>query len=76
MDLSDNKISNFNEIVKLGKIETLKCLNVAGNGIKRVELPECGPDEQLSIFVNLVELILRDNPIEDNVSTRIFSRKH
>ncbi|XP_037047366.1 tubulin-specific chaperone E [Bradysia coprophila] len=65
LDLSNNKISNFNEIVKLGKIETLRCLNVAGNGIKRIELPECRPDQQLSIFVNLVELILRDNPIED-----------
>lgn len=66
--MSDNKISNFNEIVKLGNIETLKCLNVAGNGIKKVELPECRPDAQLSIFVNLVEFILRDNPIEDKVS--------
>lgn len=72
LDLSDNKISNFNELVKLGKIETLKCLNVAGNGIKRVELPECRPDEQLGIFVNLVELILRDNPIEDKVSSQSF----
>lgn len=70
MDLSDNRITNFNEIVKLGKIETLKCLNVAGNGIKCIELPNCRPDEQLNIFVNLVELILRDNPIEDKVSAR------
>lgn len=72
LDLSDNKISNFAEIVKLGKIETLKCLNVAGNGIKCVELPDCRPDEQLNIFVNLVELVLRDNPIEDKVRSRLF----
>lgn len=72
LDLSENKISNFAEIVKLGKIETLKCLNVAGNGIKCVELPDCRPDEQLNIFVNLVELVLRDNPIEDKVRRRLF----
>lgn len=69
LDLSNNNISNFNEIVKLGNIETLKCLNVAANGLKRVELPDCRPDEQLKIFVNLNEIILKDNPIEDKVST-------
>lgn len=75
MDLSDNNISNFNEIVKLGKIETLKCLNIAGNGIKVVEFPACGSDQQLNIFVNLVELILRDNPIVDKVGRSFFSMK-
>lgn len=63
-----NNITDFQEIINLGRLSTLKKLNLADNAIRLVEFPDCDPNEKLTIFKNLVEINLKDNSIEDDVS--------
>lgn len=67
LDLSGNEIVDFAEIINLGRLHTLRALNVAENRIATVQLPDCEADEYLDIFGGLVEINLKENPIADDV---------
>lgn len=73
LDLQMNSLSNFQEILKLGNIRTLKHLNLMKNDIRYVQLPDCQPNEAVTIFENLIEINLKENPIENEVSTFTFN---
>lgn len=64
-----NMLSNFAEILKLGNIQSLEVLLLMHNGLKRIHLPDCEPTQHLDIFPNLLEINLKDNPIENEVET-------
>lgn len=68
LDLHQNQLSNFDEILKLGGIKTLKRLFLMGNDIQQIKFPDCPPSEYLSIFPYLEELNIRDNPIDDEMA--------
>lgn len=69
LDLHRTKLSDFNQIVKLGNIKTLNCLNLMENGIEEVKLPDCDPAKKLNIFIGLAKLNLFHNPIYDEIAT-------
>lgn len=66
LDLSENRIVDFQQIINLGRLSTLRSLNVAENRLADVRLPDCGPDEFVDLFAGLVEINLRENPIADD----------
>ncbi|XP_059620086.1 tubulin-specific chaperone E [Phlebotomus argentipes] len=69
LDLHKNNLSSFEEILKLGHIQSLKVLLLMQNGLRRIHLPDCEPTDYLDIFRNLLEINLRDNPIENESET-------
>ena len=69
LDLHQNRLSDFNEILKLGGIKTLKRLFLMSNGLRKIQLPDCAPSEYVPVFQYLEELNIRDNPIEDEMVT-------
>lgn len=66
--MQQNHIASFQEIINLGRLSTLKHLNLSENQLSAVHLPDCDPSLRLDIFENLIEINLRDNPIQDDVS--------
>lgn len=66
--ISENSISDFGEILKLGNLSNLRELQVNNNQLTSVKLPECDNNERLEIFKSLEILNLRHNPIEDEVN--------
>lgn len=68
LDLKENPLNSFNEVIKLSNVRTLETLLCIGNHIEKVLLPECLPTERLTIFENLKELNMQENQIEDQVS--------
>lgn len=72
LDLSSNYLNNFDEIVKLGNIKSLKSLFLMKNGIETIRLPYCDYDKKLNIFVSLELININDNPIRDEVSIFLF----
>lgn len=68
LDLHQNKLSDFAEIVQLGGIRTLKKLFLMKNGLREIQLPDCPPTEYLTLFPHLEELNLRDNVIDDEMA--------
>lgn len=66
--ISENSISDFEEILKLGNLSRLKELQVNHNQIKTFNLPPCDYNERLNIFVSLETLNLRHNPVEDETN--------
>ncbi|XP_055695398.1 tubulin-specific chaperone E [Lutzomyia longipalpis] len=69
LDLHKNNLSSFDEILKLGNIVNLKVLLLMQNGLQRINLPDCEATEYVEIFPNLMEINLRDNPIENEIET-------
>uniref|UniRef100_A0A1L8E665 Tubulin-specific chaperone E n=1 Tax=Nyssomyia neivai TaxID=330878 RepID=A0A1L8E665_9DIPT len=69
LDLHMNNLGTFDEVLKLGHIESLRVLLLMKNGLQRIKLPDCEPTEYLEIFVNLQEINIRDNPIENEMET-------
>ncbi|KAH8413645.1 hypothetical protein KR222_002538 [Zaprionus bogoriensis] len=63
LDLHNTKLMDFDQVVKLGNIRTLRLLNLIENGIEQLKLPDCEPQSKLSIFVSLEQLSLGNNPI-------------
>lgn len=59
---------DFDEVCKLGNIKTLTSLNLMENGIEQIKLPDCDPNEKLTIFIALEQLNLLYNPIWNEVS--------
>lgn len=69
LDLKGNPLNSFNEILKLGHIDTLETLFCISNHIEKIVLPDCAANERLDIFKNLKELNIQENHIDDQVST-------
>lgn len=67
LDLHQNQLADFNEIVKLGGVRTLKRLFLMKNGLRHIQLPDCAPSEYVPLFPYLEELNLRDNLIDDEM---------
>lgn len=63
--ISENSITNFEELLRLGNLTRLKELQANNNQLKTVKLPHCDYNERLNIFVSLEILNLRHNPIDD-----------
>lgn len=63
--ISENSISDFDEILKLGNLSLLKELQANNNLLTAVKLPNCDHSMRLSIFKSLETLNLRHNPIAD-----------
>lgn len=66
LDLSENGIVDFGELINLGRLQTLRSLNVAENRLNGVRLPDCEADELSDLFEGLCEINLKENPIEDD----------
>jgi len=66
--LSDNSISDFEEILKLSNLPALKELLVNNNQLTSAQLPHCDFTDRLKIFKSLETLNLRHNPIADEAS--------
>ncbi|XP_055377115.1 tubulin-specific chaperone E [Condylostylus longicornis] len=69
LDLNQTNLSDFNEILKLGNINSLEVLLLMENNIEFIKLPECDPEKKINIFENLKEINLLHNPIKDEAST-------
>ncbi|KAH8288976.1 hypothetical protein KR054_001182 [Drosophila jambulina] len=63
LDLHRTNIMDFDQVVKLGNLSTLRLLNLMENGIEEIKLPDCDPLAKLNIFVSLEQLNLLHNPI-------------
>ncbi|XP_017149966.1 tubulin-specific chaperone E [Drosophila miranda] len=63
LDLHRTNLMDFDQVVKLGNITTLRSLNLIENGIEEIKLPDCEPQAKLNMFVSLEKLNLLDNPI-------------
>lgn len=64
--ISENQIEDFDEIMKLRDVSTLKEILVNNNKIKEVKLPNCDHNERLKdMFVSLESMNLRHNQIEN-----------
>ncbi|EDV38171.1 uncharacterized protein Dana_GF11041 [Drosophila ananassae] len=63
LDLHRTNIMDFDQVVKLGNIDTLRSLNLMENGIEEIKLPDCDPLAKLNIFMSLEQLNLSHNPI-------------
>lgn len=63
--ISENSISDFDEILNLGNLSLLKELQANNNLLTGVKLPNCDHTVRLSIFKSLETLNLRHNPIAD-----------
>ncbi|XP_017053356.1 tubulin-specific chaperone E isoform X2 [Drosophila ficusphila] len=63
LDLHRTKIMDFDQVVKLGNLVTLRSLNLMENGIEEIKLPDCDPQEKINMFVSLEQLNLLHNPI-------------
>lgn len=69
LDLHQNRLSDFSEVLKLGEIRTLKRLFLMKNGLRTLHLPDCAPTDYVAAFAHLEELNLRENPLEDEMAT-------
>lgn len=70
LDLSQNGICDFAQLIELGRLSTLRALNLADNQLSAVELPDCEPDRHLdALFGGLCEINLKGNPIRDRLAT-------
>lgn len=69
LDLHHNRLSRFEEILKLGNIRTLKRLYLMNNNLEAIQLPDCDPTDYVKEFSYLEELNLRDNPIRNESET-------
>lgn len=67
LDLHRTNIMDFDQVVKLGNIDTLRSLNLMENGIEEIKLPDCDPLAKLNIFMSLEQLNLSHNPIWNEV---------
>lgn len=65
LDLQGNNLEEFENVLNLGNIRTLKELHLAGNKLRHVKLPSCEYNDKLTVFYELMTLNLRDNPIEN-----------
>lgn len=65
LDLQGNDLEDFDDILNLGYIRTLRELHLAGNQFKRIKFSECLYDEKVPLFPALLSLNIRDNPIVD-----------
>lgn len=61
LDLKGNPLNYFNEVIKLGNLNTLQTLYCIATHIETIQLPDCAWNECLDIFPNLEELNLNDN---------------
>lgn len=61
LDLKGNPLNYFDEILKLGTINSLEILYCIANHIENIKLPDCNWMDTLNIFPNLIELNLNDN---------------
>lgn len=68
LDLHMNKLNDFSQILKLGRINSLENLLLMENGITRIQFPEIDVTKSLNIFENLKIINLRDNPIFDEIT--------
>lgn len=66
--ISDNSISDFDEVLKLGNLPALMELLVNNNQLTSVKLPRCDYTDRLNFFKSLETLNLRHNPIVDEPS--------
>lgn len=69
--LGENEISDFEEVLKISNLPSLKELLLNGNKINKIKLPTCDYSSKLTIFKCLESLNLRQNPIEDE--THMFN---
>lgn len=69
LDFKGNPLNYFSEVLKLGNLETLETLFLISTHLESIQLPDCVPDERLSIFRNLRELNLQGNHFTDQVYT-------
>ncbi|XP_017074905.1 tubulin-specific chaperone E isoform X2 [Drosophila eugracilis] len=67
--LHRTNIMDFDQVAKLGKLTTLRLLNLMENGIEEIRLLDCDPQEKLNIFVSLEQLNLLHNPIWNEADT-------
>lgn len=67
LSLGENSICDFEEVLKLKDLPALKELLINNNQMKRIDLPNCDPNERLSIFEKLEILNVRHNPFKDEV---------
>jgi len=68
LDLKGNPLNNFSEVLKLGNIRTLETLYCISNHFEKISLPDCPPDEYLSIFPSLIEINVQENHIVDQLT--------
>lgn len=66
--ISENSISDFEEILNLSNLSLLKELQVNNNLLTNVKLPDCDHNLRLNIFNSLEILNLRHNPVVDEAS--------
>lgn len=67
LSIGENDICDFDEILKLSSISSLKELFANNNKLKQVKLQNCDHAAKVLIFKNLESLNLRHNPIEDEI---------
>lgn len=67
LDLTGNKINNWDEINKLGVLCNLEQLIVSNIGIRDIRFPDCEIGSKIELFVQLKQLVISENLI-DNVS--------
>ncbi|KAJ8678996.1 hypothetical protein QAD02_014783 [Eretmocerus hayati] len=65
ISLENNFISNWDEILKLGKIPGLLNLNVNSNRISSIRFPTKEPTDKTVLFPNLTQLHVSDNMIDN-----------
>lgn len=73
LDLQKNNLNEFiDNICLLGTITSLNKLILMENNIRTIQFPFCEFNESLTIFVNLEELHLFNNPIQEEVNMQFF----
>ncbi|XP_018330866.1 tubulin-specific chaperone E [Agrilus planipennis] len=65
LDIEDNKVGKWEEIIKLGVIKTLEQLILENTGIKEIKFPCKDGDNACNNFENLKKLTLTNNEISD-----------
>ncbi|KAL0273899.1 UNVERIFIED_CONTAM: hypothetical protein PYX00_006466 [Menopon gallinae] len=64
LDLEGNQFESWGEINKLGKIKTLKSMNLRACGLKEINFPS-PDDSETDLFENLESLALSNNLFDD-----------
>ncbi|XP_011503060.1 PREDICTED: tubulin-specific chaperone E [Ceratosolen solmsi marchali] len=65
LSLEKNLISNWDEILKLGKLPCLRSLNLNSNKIKVIRFPSKEATDKVDLFPSLIQFHISDNCIED-----------
>ncbi|CAL1527789.1 unnamed protein product, partial [Lymnaea stagnalis] len=63
LNLMTNKLSDWEEVLKLGSLPSLETLIISENEIKTIYFPDCSPTEKTSVFKKLKSLIVKRNAI-------------